>query len=195
MPPNSDKYVKTVIAFSNTSGGKIIIGVDNNAGKIVGVNKREVFQIIDKIANAVSDNCKPQIIPDISFQTVDNKCIIIIEIYPGSNRPYYLKNVGKEKGTYVRVAGTSRPADETKIKEFEIEGSNLSWDELVQIGYEVTEKAVDKLRGDIKSYMIKSATTPEDKNSVPEITRQHLFNWKVLNIGKMKQSQPTPLLL
>ena len=180
LPKDSSKYVKTVIAFSNTSGGEIIIGVDDETREIIGVNEKEVFQIIDKIANAVSDHCEPQIIPDISFQSIDHKCIIIIKIYPGSSRPYYFKNVGKEKGTYVRIAGTSRPADEVKIKELELEGSNLSWDELACIDYSVTETAVDKLCDDIKRYMIRSATTAEDKKNVPDILVEHLLNWRIL---------------
>ena len=56
---------------------------------------------MDKVTNAISDACEPQIVPDISFKTVEDKCIVI-EIYPGANRPYYLKSKGKERGTYIR---------------------------------------------------------------------------------------------
>ena len=40
---------------------------------------------MDAIANAVSDSCEPQIIPNITFETIENKCVVVIEIYPGEN--------------------------------------------------------------------------------------------------------------
>ena len=58
LPEKSDKYLKSVVAFANTSGGKIIIGIDDKEKKIVGVDEKSVFQIMDKIANAISDSCE-----------------------------------------------------------------------------------------------------------------------------------------
>ena len=101
LPVKSEKYMKSVVAFANTSGGKLIIGIDDETRKVVGVDKDSVFQNMDRIANAISDSCEPQIIPDITFQNIDGKCVVIVEIYPGRNRPYYLKNAGKNRGVYV----------------------------------------------------------------------------------------------
>ncbi len=39
--------------------------------------------------------------------------MLVIEIYPGASRPYYIKSLGKEAGIYIRVSRTSRDADET----------------------------------------------------------------------------------
>ena len=64
LPDDSKKYMKTIVVFANTSGGKLIIGVDDVTKDIVGVEPSSVFQIMDKIANAVSDMCIPQIVPD-----------------------------------------------------------------------------------------------------------------------------------
>ena len=71
---------------------------------------------MDAIANAVSDSCTPQIVPDITFQTLEGKTIVAAAVEPGANRPYYLRAKGKEHGTYVRVGGTSRPAGAEKIR-------------------------------------------------------------------------------
>ena len=122
LPDDSKKYMKTIVAYANTSGGKIIIGVDDTRN-IVGVEPSSVFQIMDKIANAISDMCVPQIIPDVTFRTIQGKCIVQIEIYPGQNRPYYIRSMGKENGTYIRVAGTSRPVDEAILKDLEYQGA------------------------------------------------------------------------
>ena len=84
---------KAAIAFANTQGGKLIIGVDDKTHRVVGVENDILFQLMDGIANAVSDSCVPQIIPDIEPRTIDGKTIIIVSVEPGKNRPYYLASV------------------------------------------------------------------------------------------------------
>ena len=84
------------------------------------------MKTIVAFANAVSDSCVPQIIPDIEPQTVSGKTVIVVSVEAGKNRPYYLKSKGKDNGTYIRVAGTSRQAFPEKIKELEMEGARIS---------------------------------------------------------------------
>ncbi len=62
--------MKTIVAFANGSGGKLIFGIDDEHN-IVGVNKENIFNEIDAIANAISDSCTPTIIPDITIQNAD----------------------------------------------------------------------------------------------------------------------------
>ena len=132
------------------------------------------FPLMDGIANAVSDSCEPQIIPDIEPQTVDGKTVIVVTVEAGKNRPYYLKSKGKDKGTYIRVAGTSRQAFPEKIKELEMEGARISWDELTCVGYPVSEEATEKLCRDIEKFRKKAGMS---KHSVK---KEQLINWKIL---------------
>ena len=101
---------KSIIAFANTQGGCLVIGVDDVAHKVVGVDDDSAFQIMDRVANAVADSCAPQIVPNIELQTIDGHTVVLVTVTPEPNRPYYLKAKGKELGTYIRLAGTSRPA-------------------------------------------------------------------------------------
>ena len=156
LPDKSEKYVKTIVAFANTQGGKLIVGVDDKNHQVIGVENDILFQTMDAIATAVSDSCMPQIIPDIEPQTVEGKIVIIVSVEAGKNRPYYLKSKGKENGTYIRVAGTSRQAFPEKIKELEMEGARISWDELTCVGYTVTEEATEKLCQDIEVFRKKA---------------------------------------
>ncbi len=73
LPDKSEKYMKTIVAFANTQGGKLIVGIDDKTHQVVGVENDTLFQVMDGIANAVSDSCVPQIIPDVEPQTVDGK--------------------------------------------------------------------------------------------------------------------------
>ena len=77
LPDKSEKYMKTIVAFANTQGGKLIVGVDDKTHEIVGVENEIFFQLMDGIANAVSDSCMPQIIPDIEPQTIDGKTVML----------------------------------------------------------------------------------------------------------------------
>ena len=178
LPKDSIKYIKTIIAFANTQGGQLIIGVDDKTRKVIGVDKDSVFEMMDSIANAVSDSCTPQIVPDIELQTIEHQTVIAVTVAPGANRPYYLTSKGKENGTFIRVGGTSRPAYPEKIKELEMEGARISWDELTCIGYEVREEDVRKLCKDIMEYR-KTMGLPER-----EVTSSQLFNWRLLKEGE-----------
>lgn len=172
------KYVKTIVAYANTSGGRLLIGVDDTTKDIVGVEPSSVFQIMDKIANAVSDMCAPQIVPDITFQTIEGKCIVQVEIYPGQNRPYYIRSLGKENGTYIRVAGTSRPADEAVLKDLEYQGAGKSFDELINVETDYSEESALQLCSDIRRYIAQSREIPMGK--VREITVVNLENWGII---------------
>ena len=174
LPDKSEKYMKTIVAFANTQGGKLIVGVDDKTHQIVGVENDVLFQLMDGIANAVSDSCVPQIIPDIEPQTVDGKTVVVVSVEVGKNRPYYLKSKGKDNGTYIRVAGTSRLAFPEKIKELEMEGARISWDELTCVGYPVSKDATEKLCQDIERFR-KKAGMPNHS-----VNKEQLINWKIL---------------
>ena len=180
LPEKSIKYMKSVVAFANGTGGKIIFGIEDETREIVGFDKEDVFQKMDAIANAVSDSCEPAIIPDITLQTIDGKTIIVVEISEGRQRPYYIKALGKEAGVYVRVAGTTRPADEYMIKELMFEGSNRYFDQALCTGLNITEKDIDALCKAMKEQAIKNAHNEEQKALVKEVGRQQLCSWGVL---------------
>ena len=50
--------------------------------EVVGIDEAILFQMMDGIANAISDSCEPQIIPEIEPNTVDGKTVIVVTIHP-----------------------------------------------------------------------------------------------------------------
>ena len=60
MPKKSEKYMKTVVAFANGRGGRIVFGVDDKTLNIVGMNPDTIFQTMDSITNAISPPCWPR---------------------------------------------------------------------------------------------------------------------------------------
>ena len=120
----SERYMKTVVAFANTAGGRLVFGVEDGTHRIIGVPQETVFETMDSLTNAICDSCTPMIIPDITLQTVEDKTLIVVEIYPGGQRPYYITALGKENGTYVRISATSRPEESYLLRELEFDEMN-----------------------------------------------------------------------
>ena len=180
LPEKSIKYMKSVVAFANGTGGKIIFGIADKTREVIGFDKEDVFKKMDAIANAVSDSCEPAIIPDISLQTVDCKTVIVAEIFEGRQRPYYIKALGRDGGVYVRVAGTTRLADEYMIKELMFEGSNRYFDQALCTGLTISDEDIDALCKAMKEQAVKNAHNEEQKASIKDVGRQQLRSWGVL---------------
>ena len=180
LPEKSIKYMKSVVAFANGIGGKIIFGIADKTREVIGFDKEDVFKKMDAIANAVSDSCEPAIIPDITLQTVDGKTVIVAEISEGRQRPYYIKALGREGGVYVRVAGTTRLADEYMIKELMFEGSNRYFDQALCTGLTITDEDIDALCKEMKNQAVKNAHNEEQKASIKDVGRQQLRSWGIL---------------
>lgn len=133
---------------------------------------------MDAISNAITDSCEPLIIPDISMRDIDGKTVIVAEILPGAQRPYFIKSMGREQGTFVRVAGTTRQADAATIKELLFEGSNRSFDQTICRELTATEDDIAKLC-DAMTAVAKS-NAKHGAEAVKPVTVQQLRSWNVL---------------
>ena len=180
LPEKSIKYMKSVVAFANGCGGRIIFGIEDGTGKVVGIDREDVFRVCDAIANAVSDSCEPALIPDITLQTVDGKTVVVLDIPEGRQRPYYIRSMGREAGVYVRVAGTTRQADEYMIKELMFEGSGRSFDQSVCMGLKVTDEDISRLCCAMKAEAVRNARSDEQKAGIKDVTVRQLVSWSIL---------------
>ena len=107
---------KEVIAFANTKGGTLYIGVEDN-GTVIGVNSAD--RVTLQINNMVRDSIKPDITMFVHYETqvIDDKQIIAVTVQEGTDRPYYLGSKGlKPSGVYVRNGTSTDPASDTAIR-------------------------------------------------------------------------------
>lgn len=172
--------MKTVVAFANGRGGRIVFGVDDKTLNIVGMNPDTIFQTMDSITNAISDSCEPKIYPDVTLQSIDDKTIIVVEIHPGPMRPYYIKNKGLVDGTYVRVAGTSRHAEGYMLKELILEGQNRYFDNEPCEYLEINEDDIKDLCDKMKKIAIENTWNDEEKAAIRDVTKNILITWGIL---------------
>jgi len=142
LPTESTKWLKTIVAFANGYGGTMIIGVDDSRN-VIGVPDDSVFSLSDSMTSRICDLCEPQISMSASVQRVGEKSVVIIEVFPGSNKPYYIKDLGVENGTFIRVGATTRQASEDMIHDLRLQGSRLSFDTIRNMDVELTDERTD----------------------------------------------------
>ena len=180
VPKKSEKYMKTVVAFANGNGGEIIFGIDDKTLEVVGMDEDNIFQTMDAITNAISDSCEPRVRPDVTLQTVNNKTVIIVEIFPGAMRPYYIKSEGMIEGTYIRVSGTTRPVEGYMLKELILEGQNRYFDSEPCRGLSVTDKDIQNLCKVMKETAVNNTWQDSEKAKIKDITKNTLLSWGIL---------------
>jgi predicted HTH transcriptional regulator len=111
---------------------------------------------------------------------VEGKTVLVVEVFPGKHRPYYLANKTKEDTSYVRVNGTSRPADPVTLKELELEGTSLSYDSMQEIGLDYDEKKALELCRVVKEIALSNCETEDEKLAVKDMTIGKLEDMGVL---------------
>lgn len=111
-----DDICKEVIAFANTKGGTIYIGVQND-GEVIGVENADKVTL--RINNMIRDSIKPDVTMFVGYETkqIDEKQIVAVTVQKGTDRPYYLGSKGlKPSGVYVRNGTSTDPATDTAIR-------------------------------------------------------------------------------
>ena len=126
----SESIRKDVIAFANTKGGIIYVGVKDD-GEITGVSSPD--QMIQRIANMVRDSIRPDLTMFVQYETVeaDGKSIVKVSVSRGTGKPYYWNEKGiRPSGVYVRQGTTSAPASEANIRQMIRETDGDSFEDM-----------------------------------------------------------------
>ena len=110
----TEDIYKEVIAFTNTDGGVIYIGIDGQ-GNVTGIDN--VDETYTRLTNGIRDAIQPDVTMFVRYVLQENK-VIRIEVGEGSYKPYYLKGKGlKPAGVYVRQGATSVQASPEQIRQ------------------------------------------------------------------------------
>lgn len=119
-------WLKSVSAFANGKGGKLIFGVREN-NEIIGLNDYQ------KDSENISELIKIKMDPipefDIEIEEIDGKMILIINIYQGRNTPYFLIDSGSQIA-YKRVGNQSVPATRIDLFNMSLKGQKVTYDSL-----------------------------------------------------------------
>lgn len=120
----TDDACKEVIAFANTRGGRLCIGVEDD-GEVVGVDDPDVCQL--KLAQKIESNIIPDIRPfvSISVEVVEGKSVVRADVLQGDRKPYCLARKGfVPSGVFIRRGTGCQQASYDTIRHMMKESDN-----------------------------------------------------------------------
>ena len=133
-----DDIKYTIVAFANTDGGKLYIGMEDD-GCIRGVDDPDGTTL--RITNMIRDAIRPDVtmFTEVSVSNSSDKAIIVVSVQRGTERPYYLAAKGvRPEGVYVRQGSSSVPASETAILNMIRETSGDRYEDARSINQQLT---------------------------------------------------------
>lgn len=136
---------KEIIAFANTKGGTLYIGVQDD-GQIIGVNNAD--RVTLQISNMVRDSIKPDVTMFVGYKTQEEngRQVVAVTVQKGTDRPYYLGSKGlKPSGVYVRNGTSTDPATDTAIRKMIKETDGDTFEDMRSLEQNLTFEAATEL--------------------------------------------------
>ena len=93
--------LRTLVAFANTAGGVLLIGVDDRTRRVHSVSAP--LDSEERLANIVSDGIRPLLSPEVGILPWREAQLLLVEVFPSSLRPHHVVQDGPDRGVYVRV--------------------------------------------------------------------------------------------
>ena len=168
----SGSFLNTAVAFANGRGGRIIFYGESGRGFSA---EAELIPCIDEITQKIFDSCEPRIFPRVGVELQDGRQVVVVEIFPGMEKPYFVKELGMMDGTYVRVGGATRLAEPYQVQELLLSGTNSSVDQLA------AESTVSDV--EIEEFcrmMYGEAEKRRADDDVVRLQKEDLLAWKLL---------------
>jgi len=169
----SGSFLHTAVAFANGRGGRIIFYGESGRGFSADA---EIIPYIDEITRQIFDSCEPRIFPRVGVELQDGRQVVVVEIFPGMEKPYFIKEAGMMDGAYVRVGGATRLAEPYQVQELLLSGTNSSADQLA------AENAVDDVEIEEFCRMMyrEAEKRRADADGVARLQKEDLLAWKLL---------------
>ena len=169
-----ERFLSTVVGFSNTFGGTILVGIEDRSRHIRGVT--EPLALEERPVNLISDSIRPRLMPDLEIVSYRNRQFLAVRGYPSSTRPHYIARTDPDAGTYVRVGSTNRRADAQLIAEMQRFAKGESFD----------ERPMPALDSEALNFRVASELT----SPVRKLTRRNIATLRLLTTHQAR-SVPT----
>ncbi len=119
--------MKTLVAFANTAGGRVIIGVGDDR-QIVGL--KAPLDEEERLRSLTADSIAPHLFSNVELVTIDETTLLVVDVPVSALRPHWLKAEGHEQGVYVRIGSSNEQADRALIAELGRSAEGISFDEM-----------------------------------------------------------------
>ena len=138
-----DEIKSEIIAFLNSDGGIIYVGVEDD-GSIVGINNQAKDNIDLKLGSWIQEAFFPKPSGLIRYYYNEDS-VLVIEVSKGTNKPYYLREKGpKPSGVYIRVGRSKRKANDDEILRMIMDSHSYSYEDDISDEQTLTFKAFNQ---------------------------------------------------
>jgi predicted HTH transcriptional regulator len=144
--------IKTLVAFANTAGGRLVIGVEDDTRDVRGVENP--LDEEERLCDIIADGIAPRLVPNVELMSVEDKTLLSVEVYPSGQRPHWLKKEGPDEGVYVRLGSTNRKADRELIAELKRTVTGISFDEQTLVDRTVDDLDLDAAKACFERHRI-----------------------------------------
>ena len=114
------EVIESVVAFANTKGGKIFIGVKDD-GRVIGVDIKS--ETLKDWTNQIKNNTQPQLIVDMDSILIEDRVVVIVDV-----QEYPVKPIAYKSRYYKRVQNSNHLMDLMEITNMNLQSLQLSWD-------------------------------------------------------------------
>ena len=122
----SKSWLKSVSAFANDQGGKLIFGVKED-NTIIGLSDYQ--ETSENITEIIKTKMDPNSEFDMEIKEIDGKVILILNVFAGKNTPYFVVD-GGTRTAYKRIGNQSVPANRIDLFNLSLKGEHISYDSL-----------------------------------------------------------------
>ena len=119
-------WLKSVSAFANGRGGKLIFGVKED-NTILGLSDYQ--EVSENISEIIKTKMDPNPEFDMEIKEIDGKVILILRVFAGKNTPYFVVD-GGTRTAYKRIGNQSVPASRIDLFNLSLKGEHISYDSL-----------------------------------------------------------------
>lgn len=116
---DAKKIARSLVAFANTDGGVLLIGVKDN-GKIVGIRSEEEAYMIETAAYLYT---RPEVKFDVRNHKADGNNVLEIKVLPSKVKPHFAPDKNEKWKAYIRVNDENKIANGVMIKVWERQSS------------------------------------------------------------------------
>jgi ATP-dependent DNA helicase RecG len=138
-----ERIAQTVCAFLNTSGGTIVVGLDDSGSASGSLEMQQAETIRDYLRSVVT----PPVVFSVSLDEIEQGSVVVVEVPAGRDVPYVVHG-----SVYVRQGGSTRPADAGLIRQMVLDKSIDSprWERRPSLGLELDGLATELLEDTIR---------------------------------------------
>ena len=147
IPP--DDLAPSIVAFANTDGGQVILGVDNQR-RVVGIDENEVDRATRLVDNVAFNNCEPPVtVVQEILRDEQSRAVAVVNVPKGDQRPYRTN-----RGVYyVRTTSGRRQASREELLRLFQSAESLYYDETPVVrsrAADLDDRALEELLRDIQ---------------------------------------------